>query len=630
MSDYWNRLTQARVSRRRAILASGGTAAGAAFLAACGGSSKSDSGGGSAGSAKKDSSGLVASIEDTSKTAKRGGTLKWVQSSEPNHFDGGIQGQAQLNVFNGLAYGALVQNKPGYKQPTSNSEVVGDLAESWEISPDKLTITFKLRQGVKWHNKAPVSGRLFDSSDVVASWKRFEAKAPEGANMSAVKNPTGGIVISVTAPDASTVVYKLTRPTSYIMQRLGTMTTGLAGTVLPKEADNGFDPRTDQIGTGGFVLDKYSPSVSINYKRNPDYWNKQEPYADALEIPLVPEYASGLAQFKAGNVWVYPVQAQDILSVKKETPGIAMYQNITAAANPSAMIGFGWLPYGSYQKSPFLDMRVRQALAYSQDRDTFIDVFSNVSAFAKEGLPVDTFYFTAQAYVPDVWLDPKSKDFGPNGSQYSFNPAESKKLLTAAGFPNGIDVESKFINGSQFGLDHQKQVEVLDGWAKDVGFKVTAKPIDYNIEYLPKIVTAQGKFEGWAYRFGAATSGDPMDYYSWRFWSKAGATSGSLGFDLNGKGDQSGDPQVDALIEKGLLETDFEKRKAVIWDLQRYLAKMQYGVTRPGIATGFTLAWPAIGNAQVFQGDSRGASAGAPGTPYTWWVDDTKAPIKKA
>src|SRR6266545_5034221 len=108
MADYWTRFTQGRVSRRRAIVASFGAAAAGAFLAACGGGNEGTSDGG----APKDASGLISQIEDSSKTAKRGGTYRWSAASEPNHFDGGIQGQAQLNVFNGLAYGSLVQNKP--------------------------------------------------------------------------------------------------------------------------------------------------------------------------------------------------------------------------------------------------------------------------------------------------------------------------------------------------------------------------------------------------------------------------------------------------------------------------------------------------------------------------------------
>ena len=205
MSDYWRKILDQRVDRRRAVLATGGFAAGAAFLAACGGSDdkSSSSGGLPTGDAMKpDRSGLVAKPEDTSKSAKRGGVYKWSSASEPLHFDGGVQGQAQLNVFNGLAYGSLVQNKPGVGIPSTYSEVVGDLAESWEVSADKLSITFKLRQGVKWHNKAPVNGRDFDSSDVVANWKRYEAKGGNRAANANSANPNAPI-ISVTAPDAT-------------------------------------------------------------------------------------------------------------------------------------------------------------------------------------------------------------------------------------------------------------------------------------------------------------------------------------------------------------------------------------------------------------------------------------------
>jgi ABC-type transport system substrate-binding protein len=263
------------------------------------------------------------------------------------------------------------------------------------------------------------------------------------------------------------------------------------------------------------------------------------------------------------------------------------------------------------------------------DRDAFIDAFYNVSKFEAEGLPVETYYFTSMAYVPNVWLDPRKSDFGPNAQYYKQNIAEAKKLMAAAGFDRGFEFDSKFINGAQFGLDHQKQVEVLDNMAREAGFRPTPKPIDYNLEYLPKIVTARGKFDGYAYRFGATSSADPVDFFVWRYWSKAGPTSGALGFDVNGRGDDSGDPAVDALIEKAMAEVDAQKRIELVKELQRYLGKMQYGVSRPGNASQFTLAWPAVGNYNVFQQDSRAASVGQGGTPYTWWLDDSKEPLKK-
>src|SRR5688572_31033781 len=97
----------------------GATTAAAAFLAACGGG---DSGNG--GDATQTGSDLLAKLEDTSKSARRGGTMRWMLPSEPLHFDGQSQGQQQLNNFNGMVYEALVRNKPGVAEPTRYSEVL--------------------------------------------------------------------------------------------------------------------------------------------------------------------------------------------------------------------------------------------------------------------------------------------------------------------------------------------------------------------------------------------------------------------------------------------------------------------------------------------------------------------------
>src|SRR5436190_19563904 len=152
------------------MVITGASATAAAFLAACGGG---DSGSTSNGGKTSGSSDLLAKIEDTSKDVKRGGTMKWTQPSEPLHFDGQAQGQAQLNIYNGMVYESLVRNKPGIGEPSSFNEVLPNLAESWEFSPDKLQITFKIRQGVKWQNIPPLNGRAFDASDVVDSTNRY-------------------------------------------------------------------------------------------------------------------------------------------------------------------------------------------------------------------------------------------------------------------------------------------------------------------------------------------------------------------------------------------------------------------------------------------------------------------------
>ncbi|HEX5139664.1 MAG TPA: hypothetical protein VFX19_01845, partial [Dehalococcoidia bacterium] len=112
----------------------------AVFLAACGGDSSGGDGG--SGSSSNESS-LVSKPADTSKSAKVGGTLKWFSPSEPRHFDI-MQGLNPLNTPSNLTNDYLLNEKPGTLKPPEYSEVVADLATSWEWSPDKLTLTLKL------------------------------------------------------------------------------------------------------------------------------------------------------------------------------------------------------------------------------------------------------------------------------------------------------------------------------------------------------------------------------------------------------------------------------------------------------------------------------------------------------
>src|SRR5947209_1213918 len=143
----------------------------------------------------------------------------------------------------------------------------------------------KLRQGVKWHNKAPVNARPFDSSDVLATWNIFASKSPSRSTMANSANPDAPIV-SVTAPDASTVVFKLKEPVVYTLAFLANNIPGYLQ-ILPKETDGGYDIRRDNIGTGPYFLSEYKPSQGFTFKRNPDYYEKDFPLVDTIEMPIV-------------------------------------------------------------------------------------------------------------------------------------------------------------------------------------------------------------------------------------------------------------------------------------------------------------------------------------------------------
>jgi ABC-type transport system substrate-binding protein len=624
--NYWDKVLTRRISRRRALAATGTTAAAAAFLAACGGDDDGPSG--PVDRTARDTSGLLSRIEDELDKAVVGGKFIWPNNREPVHFDGKAQGQVQLNHHNSLAYEALVRNKPGVGEPSTNSEVLPHLATSWEVAPDGLTVTFKMRDGVKFHNKPPVNGRLLDAQDVVTTWNKYEnATTPNNAPANSNKRNPAAPILSFEAPDARTVVIKLKEPASYLLQRLTSLVTGEIGSIYPKEAGEGFSAEREQIGTGPYFLAEFTPSVRIVHRRNPDYWDSKFGFLEEVEFILLPENAAQQAQFRTGTLSSMVVPADDIIPMKRDVPALAMYSVTLSNTSPGAMQRYGWLPIDG-RPSPFLDKRVRQALSMSMDRETHIDAFSNVSRFEREGLPVSVYWHSAQGYVPEFWLNPTDKAaYGENAKYYEYNVEEAKKLIDAAksayggSFPR---IPSHRVN-AVFGPVYTQEADVMDQYARDIGLDIESKAIDYNLDYLPNFVTKQGQFSGMLYGIGAVTSQHPIDYYVWRFYSKSGPTSGSLGFGGpdGSRGDMSGDPEVDSLIEKGKAELDSNRLKAIVHDLQRYLAGQAYTVARPGFSDSFQLSWPAIRNFATFQGDSRNVLAGTHGIG-NYWFDTSK------
>src|SRR5439155_4963284 len=158
------------------------------------------------------------------------------------------------------------------------------------------------------------------------------------------------------------------------------------------------------------------------------------------------------------------VVPEDILPTKSAEPRLLIYQSDLASPTGlggTGVLSFGWLPPG---KSPFLDERVRQAVSMSWDRDLYLDTFFNVSRFRDQGLPVQTRWNTALvATYEGWWLDPKGKDFGPNAKFFQHDVGEAKKLLAAAGYPNGIqDVNSNYVTGPELG-PQPKLAAIIDG-----------------------------------------------------------------------------------------------------------------------------------------------------------------------
>jgi peptide/nickel transport system substrate-binding protein len=609
-------MLRGRASRRKAITFTAAAGLGAAFLAACGGGDSAD------GDQPSDKSSLVAKHEDSTKQAKRGGILKDRTGADAATMDphGPI---APLNTPARHVYSTLVRQKMGHMAP-STTELVGDLAESWEVAPDGLTITLKLRNNVKWHNKAPVSGRAFDSSDVVYSWTRYSQTAPLRGLVVNAANPTAPF-LSIAATDSKTVVAKLKEPLAYALSQLasfGSFTGNMV--IIPKETENNvFDIRRDMIGTGPFYLDNYQPSVGFTLKRNADYWDPNANLIDQINYPIVTDNSQAEAQLRAGNIHAFyaNLRAENVYQLKKDEPRLNLYPiDLTVAVT---VMTFGHLP----EKNPLTDERVRQAFSMSMDRKAWIDTFYNVSNFERDGLPVTTRWNSALPLdFTDYWLDPQGKDFGPNAKYYQRDVEEAKKLLAAAGHSNGLTIKSQRITTNAIG-DLYRHAEAMEGMALDAGFKIQVSAVDYATDYIPKIRDANGQYEGIGFHSVTGTTPwrlHPISALAAEYWSKSGVTF--KGFSTTGKNDKAGDPAVDAIIEKARLEKDVEKQKAYAKDVQKLLAKGMYGMASPGSGTTFALAWPAVRNFQTY----RSLPSPAAGVHYGLWLDETKPPFTNA
>lgn len=609
--SYWSTVLDRRLSRRRTLAASGAAALGGAFLAACGGDSGGDA-------RPKDTSGLVYQPADSTKQAKRGGVWKWYQTADIVGLDPYFTSGAS-NHYCRLIYNRLWTYKM-FNHETPTYETVGDLAESTEISPDKLQVTAKIRSDAKTDPRSPTNGRPMDAFDVQYSWKEYSTRATQASE---IVDAVG--VTSMTAIDPRTVVIKLKAPSPGLFAAAAFIGSGRFN-IVPREAEDKFDIRREAHGAGYYQLETYEPSSRMVFTRNPAYFRQspagQQPLIDKIESPIITEYAARLAQFKTGAIYNLnsnDIRAEDVLPTKREVPALRVYA--TDISGGSARYFFG---QRAGSASPFKDERVRQAFSMAQDRDLYIETFSNVSNFAKEGLPVQASWNSSAAYNhwTGWWLDPKSKDFGPNAKYLQHDVAEAKKLLAAAGYANGFEVTATYAPAPA--SPAQRNFDVLAGFALEAGMKLNYNLVQNPTPWRPNYYLARGNWDGMGFVTirGAGDTGVAFNSYYH-------PTGGIFpGFDPDGKSSFGGDASVTQIVEKINSEFDQQKRYALAHEFQRYDAKKQYFPAFPGGASGFTLAWPALQNFEVFKQveDSGGSNE----DEALFWIDETQPPFKKA
>lgn len=622
MSGYWESTLRSRLSRRRALGAAtvGGAGIAALSLVGCGGG---DGDGTPLSSGEE--SGVISRPVDTTSKAVPGGIIQTRASLDVPGFD--VLQVTSTNTYTlvgDFAYSRLLKMKPGHME-ASKGEPEGDAAQSWELSDGGQTLTIKLKPESKWDPRAPTNGRNLTAQDVVFSWDKYSKLGRTRARLANTASPDAPI-LSATAIDARTVQFKLAFPFS-ILEPLLASNEDLY--IMPAESDGGFDPRSTVRGSGAYMVSDYQQSLVLKYRKNPNWYQKDRPFIDGYDIYVIPEYATVSAQFRAGAIFTSVLRQEDIVQAKKDLPELLLRQAETISTT-WRRAHFGW---NHPDNKMFLDERVRRAISMSWDRDTFDRVFGNADAFEAEGLPFTNRFSTHITGGWDGWwVDPTdAKAFGSGSKWFTFDIAESKKLLSAAGFPNGIDSTLSYISGAFYGTDWQNRWEVLNGMMREAGIRMQVNVTDYNTEHLP-VYSIGNLFKGISASIASPTP-HPIAHLTQEFARVGAPVNRGAGGQpepgyVEGQPGTGIDPKLNDMAAKLRRELDQKKQIEQVQDYQRYLGDKMYDIPMPGYNYTYSLTWPFVQNLGVYRTWVATASGPQEGQLH-YWLDRTHPKFKQ-
>ncbi len=430
--------------------------------------------------------------------------------------------------ISGLVYNGLVRYNKDLK-------IEGELAESWEVSADNLTITFKLRQDVNWHDGTP-----FTAEDVLFNYQLYTDPKTPTAYAESFKQV---IKAEVLDPYTFRVVYE--KPYAPALISWGMP-------VHPKHLLEGQDVTKSPlarkpVGTGPFKLVDWQAGEKIVLESNPDYFEGQ-PYIKRVVYRIIPDPSTQFLELQTGSL---DFMGLSPLQFDRQTDTLAFKR----LYNKYRYLNFGYTYLGYNLKRPlFQDKRVRQALACAINKKEIVDGVLMGYGVAATG-----------PYKPDTWV------YNPKVRRYDYNPQKARELLAEAGWADSdgdgiLEKDGKklaFTIVTNQGNDlRSKTGEIIQRRFRQIGVDVQLRIIEW-ATFLKEFINP-GKFDatilGW-------TGGPEPDQYNIWHSSKTGPRQ------LNFIGFKNA--EVDSLLESGRRIFDLEQRKAYYDRFQEILAEEQ-------------------------------------------------------
>lgn len=464
----------------------------------------------------------------------KGGTLIMVMDTEPPTLAAYTSTAQPVGEITAKIYDGLLDYTPDLKP-------IPSLAKSWSVSPDGKTVTFNLREGVKWHDGSP-----FTSADVQYTFMEVLKKLhPRGIN-------TFRDLEEIDTPDDHTAVFKLSHPAPYMMMALSSY----ESPVIPKHLFAGTDIATNPyankpVGTGPFKFVEWEKGQYIRLDRNPDYWKPGLPYLDRIVARIIADAGTRSAAMEAGEVNYAAFNAIPNIDLDrlKKLPNIVVTTDGYKMQSPILQLDFNTL------HKPYDDVRVRQAIAYAIDRKFVADKIWFGYARVATG-PINS-NFKANGFYTTEGV--KNYDV-PNGVEIA------NKMLDDAGYKRGAD-------GTRFqatlevgpgGPDYQRYSEYLQQALEKIGIKITLRNEDWPT-WLRRIYT---NYDFDMSAISIQTLADPV-IGIYRLYSSWSIKPGTIFVNDT----HWSSPKTDQLMQAAAVETDPDKRAEMYHQLQRELSE---------------------------------------------------------
>ena len=454
-----------------------------------------------------------------------GGMMIDAMIAEPSGLIAMIAGESAASAIAANIFNALLKYD-------KNLELEGELAQSWDISPDQKTITFHLKPDMKWSDGKPLT-----SADVLFTWQLVtddHTRTPYGADYKLVQKAE--------APDA------LTFRVSYAQPYAPALDSWAGLQVLPKHILQGQDINTTAfarhpVGSNYYKLDRWDNGERIALTRNP-YATQGQAKIEKLVSRFIPDVASQFLELLADNIdsmGLNPIQYARIFPARPDLEKkIARYKEL---GNSYTYLGF------NLKHKPFDDVRVRQAINYAIDKQELID-----GVLLGLGEPVSS------PYKPGTrWTNPDLKP-------YPYDVEKAQALLHAAGFDDHDGDGILDRNGKPLAFEiltnQNKQREMsavlIQRRLREIGIDVQIRVLEW-ASFVGRYIKT-GDFD--VVLLGWGLSLDPDQFSIWHSSQQGPGQFNFIGYS---------NPHVDKLLEQGRLELDPDKRMKIYHQFARIL-----------------------------------------------------------